>query len=473
VIELAPGNLREFYERLVRGRPPGGVDPRTFRLSQIVAGPEALEGLVGLATAGGNRSRVVIVQDETEFIRAGVSVKPVVRQAFETAGIPVHVVVVPGADVHTTPDRIAAVRGHLQPGDVVIALGSGTITDITKHAVHLFETGGAALHLIAVQSADSVCAYTSGMAVLTIDGVKRTVPSRLPNRLVLDWQLLAGAPAAYTAGGTGDAAVAAVSFADYRLAHLLGLGDWEPAAWTVMEPARTRFLARAPLPGGPAGYGVIGLDLAACGLAMTVAGESAPLSGLEHVTSHMLDMAAGFHGRPVGNHGSQCALATLLSLIAWEVALARPRWSDLSPDWIRQDKAYTGVLDTFTDLDDTGAAWRECWRDFSAKLADWQSHRAGLAAFARNWTVHRDDLRRFTAPPADYVAALRARGHPLRWEDIPAGITPEMARWAFANAHLMRRRTSVADLFAFAGAWDDQLIDRIFDTYDHLTGRPR
>ena len=466
MITLTPGPTADYYASLSRLNPHAVIDPRGVALSHIHSGVDALFDLPSMVKPG----RVVIVQDEVEYLRNGELAKPLVRHLFEEAGFTVEVVRLTGGHVATDEYRIGTVCTHLRPGDTVIALGSGVVADITKHAVHEFEAGGESLHLIVVQSANSVCAFTSGMAVVSMGGVKRTLPSRLPDRLVLDQRLLLDVPQEYSNGGIGDASVAAVSFADYRISHLLGLTTWEPLSWEIMEFSRTRFLAKDPVlvDGGLAGIDAIAMDLAACGLAMTVAGESAPLSGLEHVTSHTLDMAAESHGRPIGNHGSQCTLATILSLIAWDFLLARDDLPLRDPMDIDDEEEKAKVIQAFGSVDSDGTAWQECWRDYSAKLGVWRAHRDDLASFSRQWRDHREDLRRYVAKPADFVAALHATKHPLAWEDIPTSITSEMARWAFTNARLMRKRTSVADVLALAGIWNDRFVDQIFTVYQGL-----
>lgn len=468
-LTLRPGKLEDFYTEATT---ISGTD-RRLALAEILLDPDALDAGVEFALAGRPPGRVVLVQDATPILRAGRAVKPLVAARFAAAGCEVQQVVVTDPhEVHTTPEHIATVEAALEPGDLVVALGSGTIADIAKHAVFGYEQAhpDAGIRLVVVQTANSVCAFASGLAVVTTDGVKRTVPSRLPDGLLLDTRMLADAPAEYTLGGIGDASVAAVSFADYRLVALLGLGRWEPLSWPLMLPSRQRFLGRDPVVGdrGDAGAGTLALDLAACGLAMTYAGESAPLSGLEHVTSHMLDMAADQYARPVGNHGSQCALATVLTLIAYDKLLGGVDRPDLDPDRIDPDAAQRLVRDTFAGIDSSGRAWRECWSDYSAKLATWRQHRGSILAFAESWSEHRADLAQYVASPAEFVAALAASGHPLRFEQIPTGLDEAQARWAFTGARLMRKRTNVADLLAFAGLWDDDFVDDVFATYHSL-----
>jgi glycerol-1-phosphate dehydrogenase [NAD(P)+] len=446
---------------------------RAQRLREIVLADDAIERLADVVIGTGVPGPVLIVQDETPITRAGALIKPLVASVFTAADCATRVIQLHHDDeLHTTPDQIALVREALIENLTVIALGSGTIADIAKHAVMGFESEHpmSPLRLVIVQTANSVCAFTSSLAVVTTDGVKRTLPSRLADMLVIDTRLLADAPLAYTRGGIGDASVAAVSFADYRLSYLLGFTAWEPLSFELMEFPRSRFLGGFPTLGhrDAAGMSALALDLAATGLSMTVAGESAPVSGLEHVTSHTLDMAAAYHGRPVGNHGSQCALASILSLIAWQKLLTEVDLSQLDPATIDPAAEQAKVEAAFGRIDDDGRAWRECWADYTAKILAWQARRDDILAFVDQWPAHRADLQRFTTQPEVYVAALAASGHPLRFEDIPTGLDESQARWAFTNARLMRQRTSVADLLGFAGYWTEEFISAVFDTYHDL-----
>jgi glycerol-1-phosphate dehydrogenase [NAD(P)+] len=473
-VHLDTDDLPGFYATLstISGR------DRTLVLSDVVTGPDAISQLFTRETFGGDICGILLVVDDTEILRDGENVLDLVHsqlRAVAPQSLTARTeVLTDNHGLHTTPRAIAQVRAALQERDVVVAIGSGTITDITKHAVFEFEqqTSDAEIELVVVQTANSVCAFTSGLAVITTDGVKRTVPSRLPNRLILDTTVLAQAPTEYTNGGIGDSAVAASSIADYRLAHLLGQGSFEPLAGQVVADTRTAFLSQDPVLAdrGVVGAERLGLDLVACGLAMTLAGESAPLSGLEHVTSHMLDMAADYFGRTAGNHGSQCGLATALTLIAFEILLEEvdlPGTHFATPQ-IDQVTELASVQAAFGHLDSDGAHWRECWNDYSIKLAAWADHREALVRFGQEWERHRVELRGLITSPEKYMAALSASGHPLAWQDVPPGISEDQARWAFANARLMRKRVSVADLLYFAGVWDSVLVDRIFSRYHQI-----
>ena len=476
-VPLVMDDLPGFYARVSEAT---GAN-HTYALRRIVTAPDAWTALPEvLADTTCEVERVLVVEDETEILRDGEPLKPAVAARLADCGVPVEVLVLTGdEELHTSAEHIATVRAALEPATAVLALGSGTIADITKHAVFGFEQEHpeAPLHLVSLQTANSVCAFTSELAVVTTDGVKRTLPSRLPDILVLDTTVLTQAPRAYTLGGIGDASVAAVSLADYRLASALGMGRWEPAAALVLRDVRDDFLAGDPRLADPGveGAEAIARALGACGFAMSMAGESAPVSGLEHITSHMLDMAAVHGRRPIGNHGMQCGVASALVLIAFDhlleqVDVGAAPLDALVPD---RERERADVVETFAAIDPSGRAGEECWRDYATKLDAWERAQPTVAAFVEDWPRHRQELRQHLSDPGTFMSALHATGHPLDFEEIPPGLSFEEVRWAFANARKMRKRWSVADLLSVLGIWDEAFVDDVFATFFALRNEIR
>jgi glycerol-1-phosphate dehydrogenase [NAD(P)+] len=325
-----------------------------------------------------------------------------------------------------------------------------------------------------VQTANSVIAFGSGMATITKDGVKRTWPSRLPDALVLDARVLRDAPFEYTLGGIGDLAVIAVSFGDWYLAAELGLSAYTPAAFRVLgdvrEQLRSPERAASLGAGGLAGAELLGKLAVLGGFAMTLAGQSSPMSGYEHVVSHMLDMSARPSGRPVRSHGCQCGISTIVCAIAWQRLLEDPRPDkvDLDALFPAPDGVEPRVRATFDALDPTGAMATECWTSYRGKLVAWQAARPRVEALLRDWPERRRRLAELVEPPGTVVQTLAMAKHPLRYEDL--GVPEAQARWAFQNGHLMRGRFSSADLLNFMGWLDDRFVDEVFAEYRRLTG---
>lgn len=470
-IELEPGDLAGFYRSVSSA---SGRD-RSLSMERIHLGTDTLLELPEIVTARGRPAEVALVVDDRPMCRDGADLKPLVAELLTEAGLVVRPIVLSDPHgLHTTTEHVQELAGLLGSTETVVSVGSGTITDLAKHAVFALEQANPEWrpYLVSVATANSVGAYTSQLAVVTTHGVKRTVPSRLPDRLVLDTRILADTPEEYVLGGIGDAAVACCSLADYRLASWCGMGRWEPLSRAVFLPGLTAFLDQDPsfTAGGLATADSMARNLAAAGFAMSFAGESAPASGLEHVTSHMLDMTADHNGRPIGNHGEQCGLATALVLLAYRYLLTefdpRPFLGGLPPvDLVGAEQL---VGEVFGELDPTGAIAAECWSDYSAKCAAWVEHTPEVLDLLAHWDERRPELAELAADPERYLAALAATGHPLAFEDVPPGLTAAEVRWAFRNARLMRRRLSVADFLGFLGLWTDDLVDRFLTEFEDL-----
>jgi glycerol-1-phosphate dehydrogenase [NAD(P)+] len=447
-------------------------------LRTVEAGPDALHALPAILREllpAGSRT-VLVTQDRRPFTRDGQSLKPLVANLLAAAGLQVEVLELGDRHGHMESDfaEVDQVRRRLGPDLAVLALGSGKLCDVTKHACHLREREhGQRIPLLVLQTANSVIAFGSGMATITKDGVKRTWPSRLPDALALDARTLRDAPHDYTLGGIGDLAVIAVSFGDWYLGAELGLAAYTPASLDILadvreqlfSPERAAVLGARSLDGAEllAKLAVLG------GFAMTLAGQSSPMSGYEHVVSHMLDMAAKPSGRPVRSHGCQCGVSTIVCAIAWRRLL-----DDLHPQTARLDTCFPPpdaleprVRATFDALDPSGAMAEECWTSYRRKLVDWQAARPRVEAFLEDWPRRRASLAALVHPPETVVQSLAAANHPLRYEAL--GIPEAQARWAFQHGHLMRGRFSSADLLHFLGRLDDSFVDEVFAEYRGLT----
>jgi glycerol-1-phosphate dehydrogenase [NAD(P)+] len=293
----------------------------------------------------------------------------------------------------------------------------------------------------------------------------------LPDALVLDGRVLRDAPVDATLGGIGDLVVIAVSFGDWRLGAELGLSSYTPASFDVLADVRGQLFS--PGPAAFAGRTLEGAETLAKlavlgGFAMTMAGQSSPMSGYEHVVSHMLDMRARPSGRPVASHGCQCGVSTIVCAVAWRRLLEGldPGQVDLDACYPDADTVQRRVRAVFDPLDPSGAMASECWSSYKGKLAAWRDARPGFEAFLADWAGHRARLAELVQPPEAVVQSLARAGHPLRYEDL--GVPEAQASWAFQHGHLMRGRFSSADLLNYLGWLDDAFVDELFAEYRRL-----
>jgi glycerol-1-phosphate dehydrogenase [NAD(P)+] len=452
----------DFWDSISRipGYPRGEVRPipvMLFESNALLRLPEVLRGAGARPAAP-----VLVVVDHTPMRRGGEDLKALVLATLQAAGLHTETVLLERdatGQVHTDMPHIEAVQRRLSAGVAVLSVGSGTVTDIAKHAAYLFEqAGGPRLPFVVLQTANSVSAYTSNMAPTFVDGVKRTLASRYPDALVCDLETLRDAPREMTVAGVGDLLAAFVSFPDWLLAHRLGLDDsYTQFPQTLMGPLDEIFLAEAEAirTGTLQGMAVLAKLIALGGLAMSLAHATTPMSGYEHVMSHILDLLAEQAGRPLAQHGSQVALASVLGAAAYERFL-----SDFEPDEVALAQCYPSadamqarIESTFAAVDPSGRAGAECWADYRLKLEAWHAHRPEFEAARRGWPALRAELEGFTRPPERLAEILRAIDAPLTFGELAPPASEQQVKFAFLNAPLMRKRLTLGDVLLFVN-WD-------------------
>ncbi len=446
-----------------------------LKLQHVEVGDNALNALPALVRniAVQGSSSVLLLQGRKPFVREGVDLKPAVYEQLVGAGLNVELLEIGDEHgyLHSDFAEVEQVRLHLRYDKTAVALGSGKICDVTKHACFEYEQEtGMHIPFIVVQTANSVIAFGSGMATITKDGVKRTWPSRLPDTLLLDGHILCDAPFEYTIGGVGDLSVIAVSFGDWSLGARLGMATYVPAAFDVLEDVRDLLFSDASAFAARNLEGMITLGKLGIlgGFAMTLAGQSSPMSGYEHVVSHMLDMVAPHFHRPVASHGCQCGLSTIICAIAWQKLLTefRPEEVNLNTCFPSAEEMEHRIRATFDQIDPSGVASNECWQSYRKKLEKWHKARPRFEVFLQNWSQERAHLATLITQPEMIVQGLAQAHHPMRYEEI--GIPEQQVRWAFKNGHLMRDRFSIADLLSYTGQLDDQFVEDVFTQMHEL-----
>jgi glycerol-1-phosphate dehydrogenase [NAD(P)+] len=413
------------------------------------------------------RQRLSVVMDRTPMRREGEDLKGLLLHILRNAGWQVDMIWLEPdgtGQVHTDFAQINLVKTRLATDSAVLSVGSGTVTDIAKHACHVFqqEQHVPPLPFVVYQTANSVSAYTSNMAPTFIDGVKRTLPSRYPDVLICDLETLRDAPRSMTVAGVGDLLAAFGSYADWWLAHRLGLDDtYTEFAQTLMGPLEEIFLKEAEgiRSGTLEGMCILAKMIALGGLAMSLSHATAPLSGYEHVISHVLDLVAERKQRPLAQHGTQVALATLLTTAAYRIFL-----DEFEPSEVNLEHCYPTEVQmkarldsTFSSLDPTGRVAAECWSDYKIKLQAWHVHRADFEDALQAWSSTRARLRSLVKAPEVAARILHEIASPERFAELTPSPSEADVQFAFVSAPLIRHRFTLGDLFVFLN-WDRETL---------------
>jgi glycerol-1-phosphate dehydrogenase [NAD(P)+] len=429
-------------------------------------GPDALAEVPEIVGSLRRSGPIAVLTDSTPMRRGSADLKPSLVARLERLGeVRWTILGRDRAELHADDDALAEADRAIAGAGCVVSIGSGTITDIAKDATH--RAGG--LPLLVVQTAVSVNAFSDDMAVLIRNGVKRTTPSRWPDALVIDLPVIADAPPAMNRAGFGELASMFTAPADWYLAGALGMDEaWHPAPVALFRREGEALLAAADaVRAHEAGaLALLARLMTLSGMALGVAGSTAPISGTEHIVSHLLDMDAEGAGRPLAFHGAQVGVAAIVVALAWAETLDTfdPANVDVDAAYPDGHDAESEVRAAFGPLDRTGAVADECWRDVERKLERWRAARPRFEAFLADWPRHRAALRDLVIDPATLAGAIRRAGAPVRFSELAPAVAPELARWALSSCHLMRNRFVLADLRAFTGTWTrpdiEQLLDR-------------
>lgn len=409
-----------------------------------------------LAAAVGGAHHVAYLADGNTFATAqDDDVKATVRSALEAVSTVTNVVI--GGEVHADEETVRIAVDGCKGADVVVTFGSGTLCDIGKVAA---STNGAR-HIV-IQSAASVNGYADDQSVLLINGVKRTTHSAWPDTLLVDVDVVAAAPANLNASGLGDMISMFSAPADWYLATQFGMDrGWNPDAAVMTRRHGELLLEIAPglRVGDPQAAATLSEFVTLSGISMGVAGQTSPSSGMEHVVSHMLDMAKGARHESTAFHGEQVGIATVVATVVWARMAERIEAGKLREFKILDDAEAKSRIDAaFGWMDEDGSTARECWNDYSKKIAHLRSidANAAVAKFQEQWSAHKAQLDAMLIAPHRVADALREAGAPLWFSDLSHPASSEDVTWALTNCHLMRNRFSIADLAFATGNWTDE-----------------
>lgn len=340
---------------------------------------------------------------------------------------------------------------------LLIAVGSGTINDLTKLAAHKRE-----VPYVVLATAPSMNGYTSSIVALTVAGLKTTFEARPPVAVVADLNTLVEAPMELITSGLGDIVSKPVSTADWKLAQIVS------GEYFCSRPIELVAKFEPLFMGNPAGIknrrpeAIRGLTeaLLYSGISMVIAGSSSPASGGEHLISHTLDMQADLTGRQHDHHGTQVGVATIFSAALYERVLEEDVPSlDLKALIAEREDRQQEI----TELQRYwGRLAKVVGEELSAKTVGRAEQQSGLVTIQEKWDEIRMELRAFLRPWSQIRDVLREAGGATRIRDI--GLSLEQFREAVLHAREMRRRYTILDLSHEFGLLEKHLDDIIRET---------
>jgi glycerol-1-phosphate dehydrogenase [NAD(P)+] len=320
-----------------------------------------------------------------------------------------------------------------------IAVGSGTITDITRFISHR-----SGREFISLPTAPSVDGFTSIGAPLVIEMVKMTVNCHGPRAVFADLPVLCAAPRKMLAAGFGDMLAKFTASADWQLGSMFG-GD----AFVAPIAARMRAAtwdcghrADAIAAGSPAGVQTLMEGLIESGFCLLEYGSTLPASGWEHHISHTLEMKLLREGRHSILHGAKVGIGVLAS--ARRYAIVREMSRDEAAERLHArplpdiDEEIRGIRATYGPIADGVITVQEPW--FAMTAAEFEALKARVVEV---W----DEIQRIAAvvPPSklmqDWIAGA---GGPVRGRE--AGLSEEEVALATTWGRCLKHRMTIGRL---------------------------
>ncbi len=266
---------------------------------EVVVGDGSMREIAPMCDRLGLGREVLIVSGPKTYGLVGSSISDLLGER----GYSIRHAIVESAEASEV-ERIKALIGR-EGIRLVLGVGGGKSIDVAK-----LSSAGCGAHLISVPTAASHDGIASPYA--SIKGSERpySIRAQAPIGIVADTEVIGKSPFRLLASGCGDSIAKYTAVRDWRLAHEVRgeyYGEYAAnlalmSSKLVMERARS--IARRD----PDAVRTVVEALISCGVAMSIAGNTRPCSGSEHLFAHALELIA----KDPGLHGERCGLGTIM-----------------------------------------------------------------------------------------------------------------------------------------------------------------
>ena len=263
-------------------------------VKDIIIESEAIKKLPEIMEKEGFKN-ITIICDENTYVAAGEEVEEVIPKG--------NFIKLKSENLHANEVAVQKVYECLvAESDVLIALGAGTIHDITRYVAYNKD-----IPFISVPTAASVDGFVSTVAAMTWKGDKKTFTAVSPIYVVADTDIFKEAPYRLTASGVSDLIGKYTALVDWKISSIV-IGEYICNKVCNMEIDAVNKLCECVddlVLGKLEAYEQLMYALILSGLAMQIIGNSRPASGAEHHMSHLWEMEVinkhldAYHGEKV------------------------------------------------------------------------------------------------------------------------------------------------------------------------------
>lgn len=266
---------------------------------EVMVGNGTIECVPEISLRLGFTKSALIVAGSKTYDIAGKTVKALL----EEEGLEVNTFLVESATV----ENVEAVEEKIRvmKPQVVFGVGGGTKIDVAK-----LSSARQEIPFISVPTTASHDGIASPLS--SVKGFEKpySIMAQAPIAIIADTNIIMQAPWRFTVSGCGDVIAKFTAVRDWKLAHeeINEYYGGYAASLAFMSAKLVMQNAELIRPGSEEGLRVLLEALISCGVSMSIAGNSRPCSGSEHLFSHALDMIKPNHAM----HGEQCGVGTII-----------------------------------------------------------------------------------------------------------------------------------------------------------------
>ena len=423
----------------------------------VVIGDGTLAQTASLFRQCFGERQAVLVADRNSYTAAGKALETLLRKP---NGLRLATpFVFPDVALHADRKHADMLVAHLAPCDAIpIAVGSGTVNDLTKLASYECRRP-----YMAVTTAASMDGYTAFGASIKVQQSKQTLYCPAPKAVLIDMDVIVAAQPELGAFGYADLIAKLPAGADWMLADHIGIDPIDTDVWLLVQEHLREWLAD---PSGIARRNRPALahlmeGLIMSGLGMQKAKSSRAASGAEHLFSHLWDNQDHTYQGKTVSHGAKVGVGAISISALYERVIALSK-----DDLLASKKTMTDWKWTWPTIEakvcehfGNGDLARQMLDQCRQKYVEPTETLRRIDEFADHWDDLRERLKRQTLPAATVQQMIRQSGAPSTPEEI--GISRERLLLSFEQCLLVRNRYSVLDFVHETGFWN-RLVPPLF-----------
>jgi len=221
-------------------------------------------------------------------------------------------IILPKLNLHADERGVKLLLDRLpEECDYMIAVGSGTVHDITRYCAYEKK-----IPFVSCPTAASVDGFCSSVAAMTWHGYKKTFTAVAPKIVVADLNVISRAPTYLTKSGFGDMIGKYISLFEWKLGREVLEEDFCERIYEMTLEATNAVMESAEgiKKGETKAFEKLIYGLLVSGLAMQLLGTSRCASGAEHHISHLIEMQPeALSVKSDALHGEKVGVGTLIA----------------------------------------------------------------------------------------------------------------------------------------------------------------